>query len=148
MSFLAKYKFWIALMDRIRPDILARDRFPLAFANVDEFLFFLIVHSTINISHLRQRLNFLKSNKLPTLFVYGEKDKLIKKEDYELFYQRLGADLNDVVIYSKDKILEKDAQTNNWIKVLNLREGGHFAYSNYTEEVAKHLEEQVLKCKL
>ena len=130
-------------MEWLRPDLIARGRIPYEFSNVDHFFYFLLVHRTIKVSDLHRRIEVLKNKRLPTLMVYGELDKLIHKENSERLYRRFGAELEDVVVYGEDGALERNSQRNNWIKVMNFRFGGHFAYDRHCEEVGKHIEEHV-----
>ena len=147
-SFLTKYRLGIAFMDLIKPHILMRNRYPMSYDSVDELLFFILVHSTIQTSKLHKSLELLQSLRIPTLYVYGEKDKLIKTEWYSEMAHRLGAEQKDVVIYSEDKQIEKVSECENWIKVLVLRGGGHFGFVKYNEEVCKHLIHNCLQSKL
>ncbi|XP_054153582.1 uncharacterized protein LOC128952249 [Oppia nitens] len=138
-------KLGIAVMDWLKPHELLKGRSPMTYNSVDEVLFFALVHSYIENTDYYKKLEVLKTMKLPTIVVYGESDKLVSKRNFEEFVERLGAQHKDFSIYSMDNQIEKDLNhINNWIKVLNLKSGGHFAYQKFSQIVGKHLERDLL----
>ena len=135
-------------MDYIEPHILVRERSPMVYQSVDEILGFVLIHSYLKNTEYYEKLKILDSLKIPTLLIYGLNDKLIPKELYEKMAQKLKADPKDLVIYPEDNETEIPSEGKNWIKVLALRGGGHFAFIKYVEEVGRQLSQHCLQSKL
>ncbi|CAG2103668.1 unnamed protein product [Medioppia subpectinata] len=122
LSNFARNKFGIAFMDAIKPHMISKGRSPITFNSVDEVLYFVLVHSYVVNKEFYHKLDILKSMKIPTLVVYGENDKLVPKENFERFVERLGAKPTDRTIYA-DNTIESNSDHNNWVKVVTLKSG-------------------------
>ena len=131
-------------MDIIKPHLRFKGFAPMTYQSVDEVLYFLLVHSYIKNNEFHKKLEILKEKKIPTLVVYGEKDKLIIKSNFEELISRLGADRRDYIICSDNNTIEKHIERENWIKVLAIRSGGHFAYQRNSDIVNKYLKQLLL----
>ena len=131
-------------MDNFRPHLSARAILPVSFSSVDQVLCFFLLQSNIRNEEYYQYLENLRIKQMPTLVVYGERDKAIPRRDYEKFIKRLGADTNDMIRYSHFNTIEKESEVKNWIKVLSFERGGHFCYAKYSEEVNKQLAKHCL----
>ena len=142
---LCRSEWGISLMDRYKPHIRAKAILPVSFSSVDEVLCFFLLQSDIRNSEYYQHLESLRLKQIPTLVVYGEKDKAIPKKDYQEFTRRLGADQRDLIIYSDPKGIVKHSERENWIKVLSFKTGGHFCYAKYSREVYQQLAKHCLQ---
>ncbi|CAG2103669.1 unnamed protein product [Medioppia subpectinata] len=88
LAYFAENKIGIKLMDVLRPDLIAhRFGYPMRFESVDEVLM-LWLFSRLDPNNLHKRLEYLKNHKIPTLVVYGERDKLIQKSANERDFVR------------------------------------------------------------
>ncbi|XP_054169369.1 uncharacterized protein LOC128966544 [Oppia nitens] len=83
--------------------------YPIEYPNVDQLLFVSIYASGVNPDELHQRIKYLRKEKIPTLVVFGERDKTIHKKAVKQFVDELGVVDNDYIIYSDNKTLEKDS---------------------------------------
>ena len=146
-SLFTLHKVGIGFMDQIRPHLIAHKMgYPMSYANVDEVLLTVLIGSNGLDQHLlHQRLQYIKNNKIPTLVVYGQRDKLILKRNFQLLVQDLGADQKDFTIYSEDNKIEKHCEREEFVKVLSFKSGGHFCFAKYSEEVNKHLVKHCLQ---
>ena len=138
---MTRSEFGIKLMDAIKPNLIAhRMGYPMSYENVDEVLLTVVFGANALDRHkLHQRLEYLKNNQIKTLVVYGQRDKLIVKENFKRLIRDLGADKKDFVVYSKNDSIEREADPQSQVRVLSFRNGGHFAFAKYAEEVHKHL---------
>ena len=132
-------------MDRYKPHIRAKVILPVSFSDVDEVLCFFALQSQIKNSEYYQYLEELKAKQIPTLIVYGERDKAIPKHDFQEFTNRLGADSRDLTVYSDHNLVFKSSERENWIKVLSFRSGGHNCFAKYSEDINKQLAKHCLQ---
>lgn len=97
-----------------------------------------------------ERLFELHLRRVPTLFIYGEKDKLFKKEIFEEELRVMGANEDFFTIIDEDfEMMQEGKFQDDWLKVLLLRGGGHYAFSNdsYFSLVHDFLDELLEKSK-
>lgn len=118
----------------------------MTYANVDEVLLTVMIAANgLDQNRLHQRLEYLKNNKIKTLVVYGEKDKLILPTNFMQLMACLGADQRDIAVYAEDGSTLATTQRHHSTKVLWLKGGGHFAFAKYSDEVNKNLIEFCLR---
>ena len=94
---------------------------------------------------LNASFKWLKENKIPTIFAFGQRDSLIPKETFYEFLNYLRANENSFKYYDSKGSLERHEANEDWIKVLVFRSGGHFAYLNFSEIVNEEISNVIQK---
>ncbi len=131
----------------MKPHLIAnKSGYSMSYANVDEFLLTVTLPLFAESEKLHQRLQELKNKKIPTLVVYGEKDKLVLKNNFNKLLQDLGVNQLDLNYFSADGTIEKTITNEDWIKVLIFRNGGHLAYAKYSDIVNNQINQLLSLC--
>ncbi|XP_054162346.1 uncharacterized protein LOC128960298 [Oppia nitens] len=95
-----------------------------------------------------KRLKKLIELKIPTLFIFSSKDKLFNKEIFYNLFGILETDGNDFDIYEEHQnILIQKAREDNWIKVIDIRSGGHYVFVTHHKLVHQYIEQLLEKVK-
>jgi pimeloyl-ACP methyl ester carboxylesterase len=134
-------------MDALKPHLIAHKvGYPMSLANVDEVLLTVTISLFVEHEKLHQRLQQLKNKRIPTLVVYGERDKLVLKNSFNKLLEDLGVNQKDLNYFSADGTIEKTITNEDWIKVLIFRNGGHFAYAKYSDIVNNQINKLLSRC--
>lgn len=91
---------------------------------------------------LNKYLPALREKKTPTMFLFAEKDKLVDtKISYEMA-EKLGAKKEQMDIYNGGELVQEGSSKSDseWLKVVNFRDGGHFAFAKNNEVVHHEVE--------
>ncbi len=108
-----------------------------------------LLWSTVYMSEtnsVAQRLKMLSQLKIPTLFLFTYRDKLFNKEIFYDELRILGADRNNFEVYEEhENILIQKAKNDDWLKVVNIRSGGHYCFVTHSKLVHKYIEELLEK---
>lgn len=127
-------------MDALKPHLIAHKLgYPMTLANMDQFFLIVLMPLFAEREKLHHRLEVLRNNKIPTLVVYGERDKLILKSNFKRLLEDLGANEKHLNYYSTDGTIENNFTEEEWIKVMIFRSGGHFAFAKYCDIVNNHI---------
>lgn len=85
-------------------------------------------------------LTRIRETRTPCLYLYSEKDKLIDTEIFHEMLAFLGADGSDVTSLSKDgDIMDEAVGRQDWLKVLSVRDGGHYAFRSCAQILDKEI---------
>lgn len=97
---------------------------------------------------LGDQLRRLKNSRLPILYAYGERDKLVDKSIYEEIGGILGGTERQTWIYDlRERIQKKSMEARpvldlkrDPLEILRYRTGGHWVYNRARDSIVRHVE--------
>jgi pimeloyl-ACP methyl ester carboxylesterase len=138
ISRMARHKHGLKLIDLFKiyriTNLLG---YPIRFSNNDDLIFNAFHPKYMEIETLHERLEYLVSNKFPTLIIFGENDSLISKQDFhEILTYFNGANQNGFNLYDDNGKLIRNASFElDWLRILSFSDGKHFAYNKYHDVI-------------
>lgn len=90
-----------------------------------------------NYKHLDKYLKKIKENKIPTLWVCSENDRLIEKEIFNEMIDIIGAKESNIQKYDCNGEMVSHYRSDSNIRVLYFNNGGHYAFLKYSDKVVK-----------
>lgn len=137
-----QHKLGRSLFRKLGPAFLTVVGVPVRVDNMDNVMLSATVMRNSRCQRVVKQLEQLSQLKLPTLLVFSENDKLIEKEIFYEMTQFMKLDRKNFDIFNNDGNIElSQSLTEDWIRVMVFKAGGHYAYSNYAKTVNKAVSE-------
>uniref|UniRef100_A0A6G1SGJ0 Uncharacterized protein n=1 Tax=Aceria tosichella TaxID=561515 RepID=A0A6G1SGJ0_9ACAR len=141
-----QHKLGRSIYRKLGPAFLTVVGVPVRVDNMDNVMLSATVMRNSKCQRVVRQLEQLSQMKIPTLLVFSENDKLIEKEIFYEMTQFMKLDPNNFDVFNNDGDIElSQSRTDDWIRVMVFKAGGHYAYSNYASTVNQAVSELLSK---
>lgn len=137
-----QHKLGRSLFRKLGPAFLTVIGVPVKVDNMDNVMLSATVMRNSRCQRVVKQLEQLSEMKLPTLLVFSENDRLIEKEIFYEMTRFMKLEEKKFDLYDNEGDIEfSQSNSNDWIRVMVFKEGGHYAYSNYAKTVNRAVSE-------